>query len=74
MKDIVNHPQWREVEAKFHEKMNSLLLDVDLDKSMDEIGKEAVANVKAYRILKEFLDDMNFNKGGGSNVIKRDMR
>jgi len=67
LNEIVNSPQWEEVEDVIQEKMSAILLDMP-DKGTEDIALHALANKKAYNMLDNFFKKMNFlkTKEGGT--------
>jgi len=74
MKEIVNHPQFQELESLMRQKMADLSDEIDYTKSASQIGMQARANYLAKKVLKEFLQEISFFKVTDEAVKKRDFR
>jgi hypothetical protein len=72
MREIVKHPQWKEVEELIEGKMRELLLDFPDEKTEKAVALHALANKKAYKILNGFLIDMDFLQEPAQPSVKRD--
>lgn len=72
MHEIINHPQFAEIEDLMKQKIADLADEIDYSKSISQIGMQARANQMARKVLKEFLKDIGFFKQTDNQIEKRD--
>lgn len=78
IQDIVNSPDWEEMENVIQKKIIELLEDIpaqtDMQIDMQTIAVHALANRKAYTMLRQWLNDAGFFRGTKEMKIKRDYK
>lgn len=68
--DIVNHPQWELVEVVIKKEMDRVLLDMPDDGTNEKVALHALANKKAYNMLKAFLAEVGLHKVSDKEEVK----
>jgi len=73
MLEIINNPQWDEVENKIYRLMDKILMDLPMSMDKDTVAIHALANYKAYKLLEDLLYEANLlKKDKSATGFKRD--